>query len=189
MTTTTNTARGESAAIRHVRDGLLADIARRDEMIRHHTEVAAQLRADNATDAAHAEVAAALIAQIDADALAAAWAPTTDIDAAGLVADHVRIAGMPRPGKSAARALVLAALMDATADINAAGRDAIYDDIDPETGRDYGEEEAVRAAIEREQEEEWQAEQEELARTAAIDAVVESTGHLPGYRDADGEVA
>ncbi|WP_194908085.1 hypothetical protein [Catenulispora rubra] len=118
MTTNTNTAGGESAAIRHVRDGYLADIARRDQMIRHHTEAAAQLRADNATDARHAEVAAALIAQIDADTLTRAWAPVNEIDAAALVADHVLIAGMPRTGKAGAgRALLLAALHDAVTDI------------------------------------------------------------------------
>jgi len=115
MTTTTNSAGCQSAAIRHVRDGLLADIARRTEMIRHHSEAAAQLHADNATDTVHAEVAAALIAQIDADALAAAWAPATDIAAAALVADHVLIASQPRSGKSAARAVALAALHAAAA--------------------------------------------------------------------------
>ena len=121
MTTNTNTAACESAAIRHVREGFLADIARRDQMIRHHTEAAAQLRADNATDAMHAEVATALIAQIDADALAAAWAPATDIAAAALIADHVLIAGQPRSGKSAARPLALTALMETNADITVAG--------------------------------------------------------------------
>ena len=139
MTTNTNTAAGESAAIRHVRDGYLADIARRDDMIRHHVEAAAQLRADNAIDAVHAEVAAALIEQIDADALARAWAPVNEIDAAALVADHVRIAGMPRTGKAAAgRALLLAALRDAVADITVADGKAaasLVHDHHPRAGR------------------------------------------------------
>jgi hypothetical protein len=148
MTTNTNTAGAESAAIRHVRDSFLVDIARRDQMVRQHTEAAAQLCADNAIDAVHAEVAAALIEQINADALAAAWAPVNEIDAAALVADHVLIAGMPRTGKAgAARALLLAALHDAVTDItvtdskaaallSGAGDLAALDGISTGTGAD-----------------------------------------------------
>ncbi|MEY9930420.1 hypothetical protein ABH926_005065 [Catenulispora sp. GP43] len=110
----------DTFAIQHVLNGLRADIARRNTLIRDHREAAARLESDNATDARHAEVAAALIGQINADALAAAWAPTTEIDAAALVADNAAIGELPGFGKAAALPLLLAALHDATADITAA---------------------------------------------------------------------
>jgi len=104
-------------AIQRVQDGLLADIARRNTLIRNHEQSAAALQADNAIDAQHAAVAAALIDQINADTLASAWAPANEIDAAALVTDHVLVAGMPRTGKAgAARALLLAALHGQVAD-------------------------------------------------------------------------
>ncbi|MEY9861015.1 hypothetical protein ABH935_006653 [Catenulispora sp. GAS73] len=109
----------DTFAIQHVLDSYLTDIARRNTLIRDHVEAAARLEADNATDARHVEVAAVLIEQINADALASAWAPTNEIAAAALVADNVLIGGLPRSGKTSARALVLAALHDAVADIAA----------------------------------------------------------------------
>lgn len=85
----------DTLALQHVLNGYQADIARRTTLIRDHVAAAAQLEADNAIDARHAEVAAALIEQINADALAAAWAPTAE------VADYVQITGMPCTGESA----------------------------------------------------------------------------------------
>jgi hypothetical protein len=108
----------DTFALRHVLDGYRADIARRTEMIRTHRECAAALAADNYTDAVHAEVAEALLAALAADP-APAWAPTTEVQAAALVADNVLIGGLPGSGKSALRLLALAALMDAEADIAA----------------------------------------------------------------------
>jgi len=84
----------DTFAIQHVLNGLRGDIARRTTLIRDHREAAAQLEADNATDARHAEVAAALIEQINADALAAAWAPTSEVAAAALVADNAALDGI-----------------------------------------------------------------------------------------------
>jgi hypothetical protein len=115
----------DTFAIQHVLNGYRADIARRNTLIRDHVAAAARLEADNATDTRHAEVAAALIDQINADAMAAAWAPTSEVAAAALVADNVLIGGLPGSGKSAARSLALAALRDAAADIAAVdGADA-----------------------------------------------------------------
>jgi len=91
----------DTFALQHVLNGYQADITRRTTLIRNHAAAAARLKADNAIDARHAEVAAALIDQINADTLAAAWAPTTEVDAAALVADYVQITDMPRTGESA----------------------------------------------------------------------------------------
>jgi len=109
----------DTFAIQRVLDAYSADIDRRNILIREHVATAARLEADNLIDAHNAEVAAALIEQINADALATSSAPTTEVAAAALVADHVLIGGMPRQGKSAARTLLLAALRDAVADITA----------------------------------------------------------------------
>ncbi|MBS2538848.1 hypothetical protein KGQ20_39490 [Catenulispora sp. NF23] len=110
----------DTFAIQYVLNGLHADIARRNTLIREHVASAARLQADNATDARHAEVAQALIDQINADALAAAWAPTNEIDAAALVTDCTALIASPaRAGKTSAWAQRLAALHDATADIAA----------------------------------------------------------------------
>ncbi|MEY9933482.1 hypothetical protein ABH926_008137 [Catenulispora sp. GP43] len=96
----------DTFAIQHVLNGLQADIARRNTLIRDHVAAAARLEADNATDARHAEVAAALIEQINADVMAAAWAPTNEVAAAALVADNVLIGGIPRQGKTASPRLL-----------------------------------------------------------------------------------
>lgn len=109
----------DTFAIQQVLNGYLADITRRDTLIRDHIASAARLQADNAADARNAEVAQALIDQINADALAASWAPANEFDAAALVADHIQLAGPPRVGQTSARARQLAALHDATADIAA----------------------------------------------------------------------
>lgn len=106
----------DTFAIQRVRDGYLADVARRDTLIRSHQQSAAELAADNAIDIRHAEVAQALIDQINADA-EALWAPATEMDAAALVLANARIGGISASGKSGARALVLAALHDQAADI------------------------------------------------------------------------
>jgi|GEM_PF-2842986 len=108
----------DTFAIQRVLDNYRADMARRTEMIRTHRESAAALAADNYTDAMHAEVAEALLAVLAADPTLA-WAPVTDVQAAALVADNVLIGGLPGTGKSAARLLALAALIDAQADIAA----------------------------------------------------------------------
>lgn len=109
----------DTFAIQRVLNGYRTDIDRRNTLIRDHVATAARLEADNLTDARNAEVAQALINQISADATTAACAPTTEVAAAALVTDHVLIGCMPRAGKSAARALLLAALHDAVADITA----------------------------------------------------------------------
>jgi hypothetical protein len=119
----------DTFAIERVRDGLLADIARRNTLIHSHQESATALEADNAIDARHAEVAVALIDQINADA-AAVWAPTTEIDAAALVLKHAGIGGISASGKTSARALLLAALHDdEAADVTVADskQDALVD--------------------------------------------------------------
>ncbi|GAA1954694.1 hypothetical protein [Catenulispora subtropica] len=111
----------DAFAIQRVRDGYLADIARRNTLIQEHQQSAAALEADNVIDARHAEVAAALIDQINADA-AAVWAPVTEVDAAVLATSHTLTAGLPRSGKSAALPLLLAALYSAVSDVT--GMDA-----------------------------------------------------------------
>lgn len=108
----------DTFALRHVLDSYRADMTRRTEMIRAHRERAAALAADNYTDAMHVEVAEALLAALATDP-APAWAPVSDVQAAALVADNVASGGLPGTGKSAARLLALAALMDAQADITA----------------------------------------------------------------------
>lgn len=109
----------DTFAIQRVRDGYLADVARRNTLICDHQHSAAALEADNAIDTRHAEVAAALIDQINADA-AAVWAPTTEIDAAALVLKHAGIGGISASGKTGARSLLLAWLHDPTVDITGA---------------------------------------------------------------------
>ena len=109
----------DTFAIQRVLHGYSADIDRRSTLIREHVATAARLEAHNLIDARNAQVAAALIEQISDDALPTSPAPTTEVAAAPLVADHALSGGMPRQGKSAARALLLAALRDAVADIAA----------------------------------------------------------------------
>lgn len=106
----------DTFAIQRVRNGYLADVARRDTLIRSHQQSAAELEADNAIDIRHAEVAQALIDQINAD-VEALWAPATEMDAAVLVLANARIGGISASGKSGARSLVLAALHDQAGDI------------------------------------------------------------------------
>jgi hypothetical protein len=106
----------DTFAIQRVRDGYLADVARRNTLIRNYQQSAAELEADNAIDTRHAEVAQVLIDQINADA-EALWAPATEMDAAALVLANARIGGISASGKSGARALLLAALHDEAADI------------------------------------------------------------------------
>jgi hypothetical protein len=57
----------DTTALRRLLDGYRAEIARRNALIRAHRDLAAELETANTIDTAHAEVAAALIAQLRAD--------------------------------------------------------------------------------------------------------------------------
>jgi hypothetical protein len=94
----------DTTALQHVLDSLQTDITRRSTLIRTHAAAAAELEAANRIDAAHAEVAAELIAQLRGDE-SATWAPAQDIEAAALVASAFLPSSPAGWGKTESRAL------------------------------------------------------------------------------------